>query len=187
MKIIYKMILIFILLSSNYHSQVNDYWKNAPVEGSRIYLIYFTTEQNGFAVSTKNELFVSTDKGNVWNLKETNKKISKTPDDNFLWSAEIYCSAMQTKDGGNSWNPYSDEMQEHFCRVYLNDPNVDYKTASEFLNSVTSKILSHILNKEIDSLANKPQQCAEYYTNENEGWALGWCLRNFNMNKSLNE
>jgi hypothetical protein len=185
MKTIYMMILILIFLQTNYLTQTNDYWKDAPTEGTRIYSIFFTTQQEGFAVSKNNELFVSTNAGNTWNLKETNSRISVPVNNDYLWSSEIYCSAMQTKDGGNTWFPYSPQMQEHFCRVYLKDPNVDYKTASEFLNTVTSKILLCITNEDITSIANKPQQCAEYYTNENEGWALGWCLRNFKMNKIL--
>ena len=178
MKIIYMM-MILVYIPSNYLTQTDDYWKNAPTNGTRIYSIFFITEKEGFAVSKNNELFVSTDAGSTWNLKETNTKISIPVNDDFLWSAEIYCSAMQTKDGGISWVPYSLQMQEHFCRVYLKDPNVDYKTAYEFLNTVTSKILSGIINNNIASIVNEPQQCTEYYTNENEGWALGWYLKNF--------
>jgi len=184
LRITYIIILISVITESNVFPQSYDYWKNAPTEGTRIYLIYFATEHYGFAVSAKNELFISTDAGNTWDLKETNKDISIPVSGDFLWSAEIYCSAMQIKDGGNSWVPYSAQMQEHFCRVYLKDPNVDYKTASEFLNTVTSKILSGIINNNIDSSADKPQQCTEYYSNEKEGWALGWCLKNFKMSKS---
>ena len=163
------------------NNQTNDYWKNAPINRTNIYSVYFVYERNGYAISYENKPFQTTDNGVTWNIKETGK-MPEFRADEFFWSGEIYCSAMETTDGGINWVPYTSGVQEHFCRVYMKDPNVDYKTASEFLNTVTSKILLCITNEDITSIANKPQQCAEYYTNENEGWALGWCLRNFKMN-----
>ncbi len=184
MKLINKIILCSVLIQADSLPQVKDYWKDAPVEGTRIYSVVFTSEQNGFAVSLNDELFITTDAGFRWTIREKNIDAVSTESNEFLWSAEIFCSAMQTIDGGTSWIPYSEGAQEHFCRVYLKDPNVDYKTASEFLNVVSSEILTAITHKHITSLINRPKQCTEYYSNEKEGWAVGWCLKNFKMSKS---
>ena len=90
---------------------------------------------------------------------------------------------MNTTDGGLNWFQYSKEKQDHFCKVYLKDPNVGYKTASEFLNIVSSKILSCIRNNAVETLEKKPQQCTEYFINEAEGWALGWCSKKIKVNR----
>jgi hypothetical protein len=87
---------------------------------------------------------------------------------------------MKTTDGGISWYPYDEEKQEHFCGVYLKDENTGYKVASEFLNKVTMEINYYYLTNKLDSILDHPQQCTEYYKSPDEGWALGWCIRNFN-------
>jgi hypothetical protein len=185
MKTISNALLIIISLSIAATPQQNDYWKNAPAEGSKIYSIFFADHQNGYASSANNEIFITKDSGVTWNYSKSKIPITKINKDKELWSADIYCSAMQTTDGGTSWLPYSKKEQDHFCKVYLKDPNVEFKTASEFLNKVTSKILSGIKNNEIASLVNNPQQCTEYYSNETEGWALGWCMKNFKFNDRI--
>ena len=183
MKKILNVIFMLNLFYSPIAPQENDYWKNAPIEGSKIYSICFTDQENGYAISANNETFVTTDSGSNWKLINDKKVIDKSSAKNSLWSADIYCSVLQTTDGGSSWLPYTKEKQEHFCKVYLKDPNVDYKTASEFLAKVTEDILENLSTNRIEDLINHPKQCTEYYTNENQGWALGWCIKNY---KSIN-
>lgn len=187
MKEILNVIFMLILFYSPIAPQENDYWKNAPVEGSKIYTIWFTDQENGYAISANNEMFVTTSSGSNWNFIINNKVIDKSFLNNSLWSAEIYCSVLQTTDGGSSWLPYTKEKQEHFCKVYLKDPNVDYKTASEFLAKVTKYILENLTKNRIDNLINHPKQCTEYYSNENEGWALGWCVKELKLTKSVKD
>ncbi len=177
MKFIYLIILLLSFFLTLQNQQKSGYWKNAPLNGTHIYTIYFTSE-TGYAVSYFDNLFISTDYGETWH-RENISEMSKIKAGEFAWSAEIYCSAMKTTDGGNNWIPYTSEMQEHFCRVYLNDPNSGYQAAEEFLNTVTKKIFSSIEKEEIEILKNHPQQCTEYYSNKDEGWALGWCLKDF--------
>lgn len=183
MKIIFQVLLKLFLISITIISQQYDYWKNASIGENKIYFICFTNEQNGYACSFSDELFVTSDSGNTWNFKSKNSDLEKPECKDILWSAEIYCSVMQTTDGGENWSPYSKERQEHFCGVYLKDINSEYKIANEFLNKVTTKIFISSRNNELTNL-KQPQQCTEYYTNENEGWALGWCIKNF---KSIKE
>ena len=90
---------------------------------------------------------------------------------------------LQTTDGGSSWLPYTKEKQEHFCKVYLKDPNVDYKTASEFLAKVTKDILDSLSKNKTEGLINHPKQCTEYYSNENEGWALRLVCKRIKINE----
>lgn len=183
MKIIYAIILIIILLTSWLTAQQNDYWKNANVTGKKIYSISFADQQNGFAVSTDKEFFLTNDAGLTWEKTTIKNEQLKFDQINNIWTADIYCSVMQSTDGGENWISYKGEKQDHFCKVYLKDPNVDYKTASEFLSKVTSNIFSKISVNQIDDLINHPQQCTEYYCNESEGWALGWCIKAFSFNK----
>ena len=68
-------------------------------------------------------------------------------------------------------------MLEHFCGVYLKDKNSGYSIASDFLNKVTAKILANSKNNELDLIIDHPQQCTEYYRSADEGWALGWCVK----------
>ena len=182
MKNILNIIFVLILFSSPVAPQENDYWKNAPIDGSKIYSICFTDQENGYAISPNNEIFVTANSGLNWKLINDTMVIEKSIPSDSLWSADIYCSVLQTTDGGSNWLPYTKEKQEHFCKVYLKDPNVDYKTASEFLAKVTKDILENLSKNRIEGLINHPKQCTEYYSNENEGWALGWCLKNFKGN-----
>jgi hypothetical protein len=86
---------------------------------------------------------------------------------------------MRTTDGGFTWLPYLLEQQEHFCLVYFKDNNTGWKVAEEFLNKVVSIINTHVLNDDIQSLVDQPNQCTEYYTSVDSGWALGWCVKNY--------
>lgn len=182
MKKIVEILIVFFLLTSNLIGQQKEYWKDAPIEGSKIYSIVFIDKQNGYAVSANNEMFLTTNAGSNWIFVNEKKVIEKVIKNDSIWSAEIYCSVMQTMDGGTNWLPYTKERQEHFCKVYLKDPNVDYKTASEFLTKVTLGILESLSVNRIDDLINHPKQCTEYYSNEAEGWALGWCVKELNSN-----
>jgi len=182
MRKILNVIFILILFYSPIAPQENDYWKNTPIEGSKIYSIWFTDQENGYAISANNEMFVTTSSGSNWKFINDKKVIDKSPANNSLWSADIYCSVLQTTDGGSSWLPYTKERQEHFCKVYLKDPNVDYKTASEFLAQVTKDILDSLSKNNTEGLINHPKQCTEYYSSENEGWALGWCVKELKLN-----
>lgn len=177
MRFIYLIILLISVFLTLQNKQHRGYWENAPINGTRIYTIYFTTG-SGYAVSYSDNLFISTDYGSTWHKKDITE-MSKIKTEKFVWSGEIYCSVMKTTDGGNTWIPYTSEMQEHFCRVYLNDPNSGYQAAEEFLNTVSKKIFNSIEKEEIEILKNHPQQCTEYYSNKDEGWALGWCLKDF--------
>lgn len=179
MKIILSVIFILISLAPESEPQEYDYWKNAPIQGNKIFSICFTLHQIGYAVSNRNEVFESLDSGYTWVYKTADYRNDKTVPKDTLWSADIYCSVMQSTDGGLNWSAYTKEEQEHFCRVYFKNDNTGFQTADEFLNKVTSVISNYISNKNISSLVDYPQQCTEYYSSENEGWALGWCLRNF--------
>jgi hypothetical protein len=181
MKVILKVMLILISLSYGITPQQYNYWNGAPVEGSKIYSICFTDQRNGYAVSTSNEIFITTDSGMTWKYRLDDLEIKKSNNDKIIWSADIYCSIMKTTDGGANWLPYSKEKQDHFCKVYLKDPNVGYCTAYEFLKKVTEKIFINIKSNAIVKLINQPQQCTEYYSNESEGWALGWCVKDLQI------
>ncbi|HEX9251029.1 MAG TPA: hypothetical protein VF870_02250 [Ignavibacteriaceae bacterium] len=184
MKYTYAVISMLLFFQSLNHSQNYDYWKDAPVEGTLIFSIYFVNSQVGYAMSTNTEIFKTSDSGLTWKIEQNNAN-AKLPDEkNIYWSAEIYCSAMKTEDGGNSWTPYSEKAQEHFCKVYFKDPNVEYKIASEFLYTISEKVSSLLKTNKIETLIGRPQQCTEYYSNEEEGWAVGWCLKNFNQYKN---
>jgi hypothetical protein len=126
------------------------------------------------------EVLQSTDGGTRWFI-DTPFIQSKDNEQN-KWSADIYCSIMFTTDGGASWLPYNDEEQDHFCQVYFKNENTGWQTAEEFLNKVVATINSFMVKKEIETLIEKAHQCTEYYTDVDSGWALGWCVKNFEIN-----
>lgn len=185
MKIKCAFLFILFLIQPLIKPQNYDYWKGAPTEGNLIFSVYFINTQSGYAISTNNELFITSDAGTTWKIEQDNRKEKSDEKKSIYWSADIYCSAMKTEDGGANWTPYSQKAQEHFCQVYFKDPNVEYKIASEFLNTVSEKIFAAINNNKTATLIGKPQQCTEYYSNEQEGWAVGWCLKNFNQDKNI--
>jgi len=177
MKILLKMIVLINFLSSFMICQDQFYWKDAPTQGTKIYLIKFFNANNGVAKSQFEETLKTNDSGESWSPGAwTEKKKEST---NYLWSAEIYCSVMRTSDGGVTWVPYLQDPQEHFCMVYFKDHNTGWKVAEEFLNKVVNTINAYIQNDDIESLVDQPHQCTEYYTNVDSGWALGWCMRGF--------
>lgn len=184
MKTLIEILVILFLLSALTYAQENNYWKASTVGGSKIYSIYFYDGQKGLAISANNEHFITADGGASWKyIENTVESIEQDTAENS-WRTDVYCSVMNTIDGGKNWIPYSKEKQEHFCKVYLKDPNVEYKTAYDFLEKVTRDIYTSVLTNGIEALVEHPQQCAEYYSNELEGWALGWCLKNFKYNKN---
>jgi hypothetical protein len=178
-KLIHFSRIILLLYLIPYPALGQDYWVNAPTAGIKIFTIAFTDSQFGEAISVEGELLITTDSGKSWNINSNFSDAYNQDSNSFLWKSEIHCSIMHTTDSGLSWLPYENEKQEHFCRVYLKDGNTNYRIAEEFLNMVTSKIFQCINNNEVKVLMDNPQQCAEYYTNSNEGWALGWCIKDF--------
>ena len=85
MKRILNVIFMLILFYSAIAPQENDYWKNAPIEGSKIYSIGFTDQENGYAISANNEMFVTTDSGSNWKFINDKKVIDKSFTNNSLW------------------------------------------------------------------------------------------------------
>lgn len=177
MKTIIEILFYLLLFSSLLFTQEKKYWIDAPVDGNKMYTLLFTNNNEGYAFTIENHIFRTTDAGKCWNY--TTLKLVDLDKINVLWKTDIYCSVMQSVDGGENWEPYSGERQEHFCKVYLKDPNVDYKIAADFLSKVTEDIFNKISNNRLDDIINHPVQCTEYFCNESEGWALGWCIRNF--------
>jgi photosystem II stability/assembly factor-like uncharacterized protein len=177
MKILIKMIVLISFLSIIIFCQNQFYWKDAPANGTKIYLIKFFDSNNGVAKSQFEETLVTNDGGQSWSPSARTQK--KKEPASYLWSAEIYCSVMRTNDGGTTWVPYLQEPQEHFCMVYFKDNNTGWKVAEEFLSKVVNTINTYINNDNIKSLVDQPHQCTEYYTNVDSGWALGWCVRSF--------
>jgi hypothetical protein len=181
-KLIYLSLIVLLLYSIPGPSEGQDYWQNATTNGTKIFTISFVNIHNGEAISAEGDVLITTDCSESWNLKN-NLSVSENKENNsFLWKTDIYCSVMQTTDGGTTWAPYNQGKQEHFCGVYLKDQNTGYKVASEFLNKVSAVIFREFEEDRIDLLINHPQQCTEYFRNVDEGWALGWCVKNFDQN-----
>jgi hypothetical protein len=174
------LIILALLILSSAPAQDNDYWSNAPSGITKIFTISFADEQNGRAKSAEGEVLATSDGGKNWAVEKEVSVVSIKDTYPILWKADIYCSIMQTTDGGNTWFPYEQGKQEHFCGVYLKDSNTGYRVASDFLNKVTNEIISYSENNKLDSLIDHPHQCTEYYKNADEGWALGWCVKDYN-------
>lgn len=175
----FLIILVLLILSSS-PAQDNNYWTNAPAGKTKVFAISFTDEQCGRAISADGDILVTSDGGKNWAVEKKVSVASIKASNPVLWKADIYCSIMQTTDGGNTWLPYEEEKQEHFCGVYLKDPNTGYRVASDFLNKVTNEIIICSENNKLDALLDHPHLCTEYYRNSDEGWALGWCVKNYN-------
>ncbi|MBK9097722.1 MAG: hypothetical protein IPM14_06245 [bacterium] len=175
-------ICLFIILFAaiSLIPQENAYWKNAAVGKSKIFSISFIDKQIGVANSADGEVLVTSDGGLNWKAESVASSGIQSNRAEIYWKADVFCAIMKTTDGGNSWIPYDDGKQEHFCGVYLKDENTGYKVASEFLNKVTMEVNYYYMTDKLDSLLNHPHQCTEYYKNPKEGWALGWCVSNFN-------
>jgi hypothetical protein len=173
-------LIIILFAAFSFNPQENSYWRNAPVGKTKIFTISFINKQNGVANSADGEVLATSDGGKNWKTESNEESGIQAADSDFEWKTDIYCAIMKTTDGGNSWIPYEEGKQEHFCGVYLKDENSGYNVASEFLQKVTMEINYYYLTDKLDILIDHPQQCTEYYKNPEEGWALGWCVRNFN-------
>jgi hypothetical protein len=179
-KFCHFLIILALLILSSAPAQDNDYWSNAPTGKTKVFAISFADEQNGRAISAEGDVLATSDGGKNWAVEKEVIVVSIKDSNPILWKADIYCAIMKTTDGGNIWIPYEEEKQEHFCGVYLKDENTGYKVASEFLNRVTMEINYYYMTNKLDSILDHPHQCTEYYKSPDEGWALGWCVRNFN-------
>ena len=175
-----KIFMILLFLMSISYAQSKPYWNNAPTTGTKIYSLEFIDADNGWAKSKLGEVLITTDGGKRWTVDSNPDEVSSI--DPHLWSAEIYCSVMNTTDGGITWNQYTEEMQDHFCQVYFKNENTGWKTSEEFLHKVVSTIKSFINKNGTETLSKKAYQCTEYYTDMNSGWALGWCVKNYKTN-----
>jgi len=173
-------VIVLSLYSFVVFAQSKPYWNNAPNTGTKIYSIHFIDSQNVWAKSKLGEVLQSTDGGNRWFVNSP--FIQSKENEQNLWCADIYCSIMLTTDGGTSWLPYRDTEQEHFCKVYFKNENTGWQTAEEFLNKVVVTINSSIEKNDIETLIERAHQCTEYYTDIDSGWALGWCVKNFEIN-----
>lgn len=174
------LIILALLILTSTPAQYNDYWSYAPSGKTKIFTISFADDINGYAISAEGDVLATSDGGKKWAVEKEVSVVSIKDTCPVLWKADIYCTIMQTTDGGNTWFPYEQEKQEHFCGVYLKDPNTGYRVASDFLNKVTNEIISYSENNKLDSLIDHPHQCTEYYRNADEGWALGWCIKDYN-------
>jgi hypothetical protein len=174
--------LIIITICIKVSAQDADYWANAQASKTKIFTISFIDLQNGAATSAEGDEFFTSDKGLSWKPDSTSTRVINYSE-KIYWKADVYCSVMRSTDGGESWVPYDQDKQEHFCGVYLEDANTGHDIASQFLNKVASKVFLSLKNNEINSLINQPQQCTEYFRSPTEGWALGWCIKNFTNNK----
>jgi len=177
MKYLFKIIFIVVIQSIFLFGQNKFYWKDAPIQGTKIYSIKFFDSSNGVAISQYAETLFTHDSGIHWTPIKPNEEISIP--ENYLWSVEIYCSVMNTNDGGVTWKSYLLEPQEHFCMTYFKDENTKSKVAEEFLSKVVNVINERMTEGKLDSLVNSPVQCTEYYTDAQSGWALGWCTKSF--------
>jgi hypothetical protein len=184
MKKIFSLLIIIIFFSVLINSQDSNYWLNAQPGTTKIFTISFTDKMNGKAVSGEGDVLITKDGGESWDKNASQSQANDENTKDFFWTADIYCSVMQTTDAGRNWFPYEKGKQEHFCGVYLKDKNSGYNIASNFLKKVTTKILDYFKNNQLDLLIDHPQQCTEYYRSEDEGWALGWCVKNF---RSINK
>jgi len=183
-KIAYLVLIIILLSFISDPAQDNDYWTNEPTGKTKIFAISFADEQNGRAISAEGDVLATSNGGKSWAVNKEMIFVSEKSSSQILWKADVYCSIMKTTDGGNTWSPYEEEKQEHFCGVYLKDVNTGYRVASDFLNKVTNEIITYSENHNLESLVNHPRKCTEYYRNADEGWALGWCIKDFNQNKN---
>jgi hypothetical protein len=179
-KFCHFLIILALLILSSSSAQNNHYWSNAPSGKTKIFTISFADEQHGKAISAEGNVLVTSDGGKNWAIEKAVSVVNVKDTNPILWKADIYCSIMQTTDGGNKWFPYEERKQEHFCGVYLKDANTGYRVASDFLNKVTNEIITCSENNKLDLLIDHPHQCTEYYKSADEGWALGWCVRNYN-------
>jgi len=177
-KIAHLSLIITILSFITGPAQNKDYWANALSGETKIFTISFIDDINGLAKSGEGDVLATTDGGKSWAASKDITFVSEKFSPQILWKADIYCSIMKTTDGGNTWFPYEEGKQEHFCGVYLKDSNTGYKVANDFLNKVTNEIINYYEKDKLDSLVDHPRQCTEYYSNADEGWALGWCVKN---------
>ncbi len=173
MRFFYLTVLVSSVLLTWIDKPDDDYWKNARMDSSPLFDVFFT-DDTGYAVSNNNILFLSYDNGNNWNATEL-KELPPFSSKEFIWSARICCSSLKTTDGGESWVPCSPESQDRFCRVFLKDPNTDCLPAADFLNTVSKKVFSALLNGAVEVLKH-PCQYTEYYSSKDEGWAPGWYI-----------
>ena len=172
--------LISFFLTIMGFTQSKPYWDNAPTTGTKIFSIEFIDTDNGSAKSKLGEVLKTTDGGKHWIVDSEPYEFTGIYP--HLWSADIYCSSMTTKDGGLTWSQYTGIMQEHFCQVYFKNENTGWKTSEEFLYRVVYTLKSFVEKNDIEALYAKAYQCTEYYTDINSGWALGWCVKNYKYN-----
>ena len=181
MKKLFKASIIPLLLFINIPAQDYEYWNNAPLGEQKIYLICFASNNHGFAVSEDQYYFDLKDSTENYVINYWGNTKPKINDTDISWSAEIYLSVMHTTDAGINWAPYQNKSQNQFFSVYLKNELTQYDVGKEFLASVISKILEQEKTNQIEQLINHPIEYSEFYSSENEGWAVGWYVKNHRL------
>jgi hypothetical protein len=182
MKSLNTLLLILITLYSSNIAQEVQLRKEFPSHGTKIYSINFVNSTNGWAESFFGDILITTNGGKNWEVKtgiEVDKNIAISHSSPTLsWSADIYCSVMQSNDGGESWTSYPYKKEEHFCSVYFKDGNTGWKVAEEFLKGVVNTIANCLIDNEWEKKIDVAYKCREYYTDIDTGWSVGWCFNN---------
>jgi hypothetical protein len=171
--------LIFILTVTLIHSQDKPYWRQKTKTGTQLYKIIFLDKDNGLAESRLGVSLRTTDGGTHWEVIEYPVEVSEIVD--WIWTASIHCAVMSSSDGGKTWMPFMGIEQEHFCSTYFNDKESGWKKGDNFLREVVGKIKTHLARDDINSILDRSFQCSEYFTAIDSGWALGWCLKEFDI------
>ena len=105
MKKIFSLLIITIFFSVLINSQDYDYWEKAKPGSTKVFTISFTNDFNGRAVSGEGDILITIDGGKSWTINANKSEGNSENVQQFNWTADIYCSVMQTTDAGITWFP----------------------------------------------------------------------------------
>ncbi|MCD4697346.1 MAG: T9SS type A sorting domain-containing protein [Bacteroidales bacterium] len=172
-----KKILVFtflVLNSLNSISQNGWEWLNPKPTGYLGRDLFFSDDQNGWAIGVEGKIIHTSDGGENWNLQNsgTNEQLNKVffLNESGGWIVGQWGLVLKTQDGGNNWN------HVNFSHFY---PLVDV----QFLDVNTGWILSldgylyKTINGGIDwvllAICHDEPTRDIHFVNENIGWIIG--------------
>ncbi len=158
--------------------------------GNNLYKIFFTNENDGYAVGDSGLILRTTNGGINWSSKSCGSSNNLLSiffiDESTGWTVGDKGKIFQTTDRGETWSPQSSDSSSRLGEVYFTDENNGY-AAGEFgkiLKTTNGGIDWSTLPRESSANLN-----TVYFINQDVGFAagqIGTILKTINGGKSWN-
>lgn len=168
-------LLLFLLLTlQQYYPQSGWQFSNPLPQNNDLRDVYFSDEQNGWAVGLLGRIIRTTDGGISWSIQksETRKDLLTVHfiDNNNGWIGGIEGTILKTANGGNTWTKINPITTLGISSIYFIDSNNGwYLDGSNDIYKTTDAGNTWIgVSLSVEGWRDV------FFINQNRGWAVGW-------------